>query len=1065
MFNLSSLFNNGYSSDEFIKSMYDRNGYYSSNNFNKYNNENKQCFKLLDGPPFVSGYDIKSSNLHTGHCLISYLKSIFDIYNFMNKKNVDFTTSSDNHGLPTELLICKYLNLKDNQDILNIGLDAFNSTGLKLIDQFEETWKDVYKKLGRDYSFNHYRTSQTEYMDKVWQTLFKFYKKGFLYSGVKILPYSYNLETPLSNFEANENYKKIKCKSYYFKVGIKTDVFENLTKHYYFIFWTTTLWTVPFNIALCLNQNGEYCQILNNENDEVYVVEKNYINKIVKLLKLKDYRCEFFGYGFNLINIEYKPIIKLFDYSNIYKTLNDDYVDLNGTNGSERDKQLKSFINFMGSGIVHLSPAFGEDDYRVCLKNGLVDNQSVFNFCLIDSKCRFKYIEALKELENKNIFDPFVSEYLENKFKDSIVATETIEHNYPHSPRTNEPLIYKVCKSYFINVKENKNLLIEQNKKINWKPKHIQNGRFGKWLKNAEDWCISRNRFFGTPLNIWVNRKEENDFIVIKNIKQLETLTNKKFDNIHPEFIFNLPIEKNNKVYENVKLTFDCWFESGCSCLIGFDNNNKFVENNFRPYDLCIEGIDQCRGYFYTSLIISTFLYNQPPFNNCICTGLIQDEKGKKLSKSSGNYKQPETYINYFGSDAFRLYLLGSVLSNGENLKFNEKDIRQYKQKIIQFINCIRFLNDYNILYHKEELKFNEPIDINVLNFENLKILDKWILSELDWLIIKVNENFKNLEIKQSVELLLSFIEKLANYYVKFSRDEIKSNNTETFLISKFIIQQFIILSTPFIPFLSEYLYNLNIDDQHKRSIKFLDYPKPLNFYNQQINEYFDKFVNVLQNIRTLASQYREDKDKYINKLLIKSFYDLNFIKPFEKIIKKDLKILNIDYLNIEPSDYLIKCNFKAIGQKCKEIAKVIKNHKFPITDIKRYLNNEIEYLDFSYNNINYKFDNSLIESIKPIYNNENDKEFDGYVFYFDLSETKEVEEKNIIKSLIDKIQDKRKEMNLNVYDQIVIYVEDVKENIQIYINNIDYIHKSIVNNNVIFLTNIKQNIKIKIVE
>ena len=933
MFTLKKLFENNYQSDSDIINMYLKNGHYDKNNFTSLNNNKQINFKLLDGPPFISGSNINKSNLHLGHCLISYLKSAFDIYYLMNEYNVDLTTSSDNHGLPTELLISSHLNLNGTSDIKAYGLDKFNSTGLKLIDTFEKAWYEVYKKLGRDYSTNHYRTSQLEYMTVIWNTFSKLYKNGYIYKGVKILPYSYKLQTPLSNFEANENYKEIKTKTYYVKVKVENNIFKNSESlQYYFIFWTTTIWTIPFNVALCLNPNSKYFSIIID--NEAYIVEENYIEKFKKIFnKSKDKKIisEFVGYGKSLVNIDYLPVIPTFDkFKNkkIYKTYTDDYVDNKNKNGC---------------GIVHLSPAFGEDDFRICFKNEIVDNKNIFNYCLIDDKGNFKSFYPLRNLKNLNIHSQEAEIIIEDYIKESVILTETIKHNYPFSPRTNEPLIYKVCESYFVKVKENREKLIEQNEKINWKPSHIKDGRFGNWLKNAEDWCISRNRFFGTPLNIWINKKDETDILVIDSIQELEYLTQKKFTNIHPEFIYDLIIKKGNKEYENVKLTFDCWFESGCSCLIEFKTDLDFhqlhpiypfeLQNKFKPYDLCIEGIDQCRGYFYTSLIISTLLFNKPPFLNCICTGLIMDEKGKKLSKSSGNYQPPENYINEFGSDTLRLYLLGSVLGNGENLKFNVSDLKVYKQKIIQLLNSLKFLNDYTLKYYKTEIKF-----VNVENPKEHDILDLWILSQLDELIIEVNNNFLNYEVKGSVKLIMEFIEKLTNYYLKFKRNEIKNNTERVFNILFFVYHQLILLLVPFCPMLCEYLYNLNISNlDFQKSIKYLTYPKPLGFFDSELNDDLNDFVFLLQNLRNIRKSNNEFKNKFINKIIIKSSSDLGHIKQLKEILKEDLKVLQIKFEYAKPIDYSLKFNFKEIGKNHKEIAKIIKNYNFDLKDKEDY--------------------------------------------------------------------------------------------------------------------------------
>ena len=883
---------------------------------------------------------------------------------------------------------------------------------------------------------------KVEYMDIIWNTFYKLYKKGYVYKGVKILPYSYKLQTPLSNFEANENYKEIKTKTYYISVKLDSVLYPN----HYFIYWTTTLWTVPFNVALCLNPEAKYYSI--TVLDKSYIVEEHYVNKITKVINKHNNNqiiTKFIGYGKSLVDIDYIPVIKTFDKSinpKIYKTYTDNYVDIQNKNGC---------------GIVHLSPAFGEDDFRICLKNQIVDSKNIFDYSLINDNGEFKLFDSLPQLQGLNIHCIESEKIITENIKDSIISTETIKHNYPFSPRTEEPLIYKVCESYFIKVKENRERLLRENEKINWKPSHIKNGRFGNWLKNADDWCISRNRYFGTPINIWIS--DDNDILVIKNIKQLEKLTKTKFNNIHPEYVFNTVIKINNKEYKNVKLTFDCWFESGCSCLIEFNNKSQDLhkiqdntiktcsftkQKNFKPYDLCIEGIDQCRGYFYTSLIISTLLYDMPPFFNCICTGLVLDENNKKLSKSSGNYQPPENYIIDHGSDILRLYLLGSVLGNGENLKFNINDLKTYKQKIIQLINGLRFLNDYTLKYYKTNIKF-----IDIYKPIECDILDHWILSQLDELIINVRHNFSTFEIKNSVKIIMEFIDKLTNYYIKFKRNDIKRNVQRVFNVLFYVFRNLILLMTPFSPMLCEYLYNLHVDEEYKNSIKYLTYPTTNEFQDIELNSEFDDFIILLQGLRNIRKSNNEFKNKFINRITIYSTLNINYLNQFKSILKEELKVLHINFDYMKAIDYSIKFNFKTIGQKHKEIAKDIKNYNFNITDKEYYFTRYRDYLPYK----NIELTDEYIEEIKPIYDipDVNYYVFDIYCVHFNYTETKEVKERNIIQNLINDIQDLRKEINIEVFNNINVIILDTKDNIEIYKKYKNYMIEYLIVNDIIF--------------
>ena len=433
-----------------------------------------------------------------------------------------------------------------------------------------------------------------------------------------------------------------------------------------------------------------------------------------------------------------------------------------------------------------------------------------------------------------------------------------------------------------------------------------------------------------------------------------------------------------------------------------------------------------------------------PPFFNCICTGLVLDENNKKLSKSSGNYQPPENYIIDHGSDILRLYLLGSVLGNGENLKFNINDLKTYKQKIIQLINGLRFLNDYTLKYYKTNIKF-----IDIYKPIECDILDHWILSQLDELIINVRHNFSTFEIKNSVKIIMEFIDKLTNYYIKFKRNDIKRNVQRVFNVLFYVFRNLILLMTPFSPMLCEYLYNLHVDEEYKKSIKYLTYPTTNEFQDIELNSEFDDFIILLQGLRNIRKSNNEFKNKFINRITIYSTLNINYLNQFKSILKEELKVLHINFDYMKAIDYSIKFNFKTIGQKHKEIAKDIKNYNFNITDKEYYFTRYRDYLPYK----NIELTDEYIEEIKPIYDipDVNYYVFDIYCVHFNYTETKEVKERNILQNLINDIQDLRKEINIEVFNNINVIILDTKDNIEIYKKYKNYMIEYLIVNDIIF--------------
>ena len=1008
-----------------------------------------QKFVLMDGPPFVSG------SLHLGHLSISNIKSTIFNYTQMKGNNCKFILGYDCHGLPIENLVCKENDLKTLDQIKTLGTSAFNELCDKTIDKYSKSWTPIFESIGRLADFNDvYMTRDVKFMESCIWIFKRLWDMGLVYRGNKVMSYSWACQTPLSNFESSQNYIEIETKSIY--VAFKL----NNTDNKYIVAWTTTPWTLPSNMGLCVNADIDYVEV--EVINDIYICSKNSVErifgknaKIINQLK-----------GSELTNYTYEPLFNFVDKideslqreKRSYHIFADSYV---------HDSDI-------GSSIVHLAPAFGDDDFRVCFDNKVIDNITVSDYCPIDLEGKFD--DRVEPYKGQLVFDTEDQIRADLKQRKLLIKTQLMKHNYPHCYRTNTPLIYRTAESFYIKVSALKDKMIEHNNKVTWHPEEIGSGRFHEWMANAKDWAVSRFRFYGTPVPVW--ESEDGEFIVVGSIDELYDLTGIKVDNLHPQYLDKIEITKNNKIYKRNSAILDCWFESGAVpfAQIGYPFNidaSKELESREFLSDLICEGLDQTRGWFYTLLVLSTAILDKPPFRNVMCTGLVLDKNGKKISKSAGNFVDPNIYINKFGADYIRLYLISSPLLKAEPLKFDEKNLVNLKQQFIPLINGVKFFIEHALNY-KHKVLNNSELSLSAIDYSKLtNLMDKWIIERLDMIKLNVNKFMNNFDISRTVESLIDFIEDLTNWYIKFNRDRVKgvlNNNAdwETSLTVLFnVLINYFILLAPFAPFLSDYVFdnlkNYSYEYRNISSVLLVKYPEPL------LNDYpslviMKELQHICQMVRTLRCQTPKHTKVVIPirncKICCASDEYLENIKTNIGLIRGELNCINFEFENIKHNTVLkIVPDFKTIGKEFgKKSSEIIKFLESLEQDFIRSL--------YDNNLVNITYEDNILDNkyyqIKavPLTNNSEiniSSMIDGILMIkIDHTFDEEICRLYQIKKLHSLIQETRKELKLRPWNKISVIIDNkmIDKSVQLdlrkMLQNADIYRSDNINDNIL---------------
>ncbi|MBN2675793.1 MAG: isoleucine--tRNA ligase [Alphaproteobacteria bacterium] len=948
--------------------------------------EGSKPFVFWDGPPGANGEP------HYGHISVSAMKDAVCRYQTMRGKQVKRNFGFDCHGLPVEIEVCKKNNLPDRQSILDYGIDKFNAVCEKDVQAYTDVWERLLKRVGRwgDYG-NQYYTMDETYMESVIAVVKKLNEKGLLYKDYKTMAYSWGAETPLSNAEAKMEYQERTDKAITVLAELKD------TPNTYLVLWTTTPWTLPSNMAVAVGEEIDYVEI--EEDGKKYIIGKSLYSKYFKEPTLvREFK------GKDLVGKSYHPI---FPY----------YQEL------ENEGAFKVYAGGFvttteGTGLVHLAP-FGEDDYFVLMEN------KIPIVCPVNEKAEF--ISPIMDYAGLNVFDSNEQIIRDLKTAGKLVKQESYVHNYPYCWRTKTPLIYKPIDSWFVNVEKIKEKAIAHNQTVNWIPEHLKDGRFGKWLENARDWSISRNRFWGTPMPVW--ESENSDFPrtdIFGSIAEIEKVSGMKIKTLHrPEIdsvVYPNPDDPSGKtMMRRVPFVLDCWFDAGSMPYASVHYMFEVGKDvpNF-PADFIVEGQDQTRGWFYGLLILGTALFDIPAYKTVMTNGMILDENKKKMSKSLKNYPDPDKLFSTVGADSFRWFILGSPLFKAESVSIDlhgEVIRKASREALIPLWNAYHF---FTLYANADGIQAKEIT-------ESSAILDRYILAKMHQLEVEVVEALDLYSFDKATTFISEFLEILNNWYIRRSRDRFwgtdvsKEDEQSAFDTLYTVLVHLSKLMAPMTPMISEYIYqNLTGGE----SVHLVD----LNL-KELLEDSEIQMIQEMDTVRAMCSAGKAVRETYRlrNRLPLASttlvHLNAESLKPYLSLIADELNVKNVVFASnlndfAKQSLYILTPVVGArLGSALKDIVPASKKGNYEIKNGKLHIAGHILNED--------EFENRL--EVKEGLAGQALSDNTG-VIVLDTEISDDLYVEGLARDFIRLIQDERKKQEFDISDRVNLVVESADE-------------------------------------
>ncbi|KAF1738632.1 Isoleucine--tRNA ligase, cytoplasmic [Beauveria bassiana] len=870
-------------------------------------------YTFYDGPPFATGLP------HFGHLLASTIKDIIPRYWAMKGYHVERRFGWDTHGLPIEHEIDKKLGISGKAAVTELGIGKYNEECRAIVMRYATEWRATIERLGRWIDFdNDYKTMDSSFMETLWWVFKQLFEKGSVYQGYRVMPYSTVLTTALSNFEANQNYQDVTDPAVVVSFPLLDDPNVNL------LAWTTTPWTLPSHTGLAAHPDFEYIKIQDGKSGKIYILLEKLLATLYKDPKKADFKIIEKIKGKDMLGWRYEPLFEYF-YEEFkdkgFRVLNATYVTADS-----------------GVGIVHQAPAYGEDDYNIALEAGIISEKRPPPDPINDTA---HFTDRVRDFAGMHVkeADKHIIKYLKNSGR--LVVESQIRHSYPMCPRSDTPLIYRAVPSWFIRIPEIVPDMLKNIEGSHWVPSFVKEKRFASWIANARDWNVGRNRYWGTPIPLWVSDDLE-ERVCIGSVEELRRLSGHKGEitDLHRDKIdhITIPSQLGKGVLRRVDEVFDCWFESGsmpyASQHYPFENVDKF--NASFPGNFIAEGLDQTRGWFYTLLVLGTHLFGKSPFQNCVVNGIVLAEDGKKMSKRLKNYPDPSIVMQKYGSDALRLYLINSPVVRAEPLRFKESGVKEVVQKVLLPLwNSYKFFEGQVALLKKVEgadYMWNPDLEST-----NTNVMDRWILASCQSLLQFVNREMKGYRLYTVVPRLLELIDNTTNWYIRFNRRRLKGENglddTQHALNALFEVLFTLCRGlAPFTPFLTDNIYcrllpriPKNLQAEDPRSVHFLRFP---DVRSELFDSDVERRVSRMQKVIELARVSRERRSiglKTPLKTLVVLHHDQQYLddaKSLEDYITEELNIRDLVLTSDEGKygvQYSVTADWPVLGKKLKK--------------------------------------------------------------------------------------------------------------------------------------------------